>query len=1271
MSNRGTPLFGRLSPNPTTKRASAVLNNWRASDAANPPTPRSPAVKEKRDSVQEVTQREDSAGGQDWRIGNHSREDFLQDARSASPSKPIPEFTAVEEEENARLVEEVLRVDIQLEQLLWVNTRREEKGQEGASASSTVSNDITGKERNFPSGEYGPEKLQCQQTRTPPPTWRHCSLLPSDRLYQPALSPSGHRLSRHFSNPIRTSRSIAPQVTYYKPSASSPNKVIRSGTRAYGGGKGLNMAPYAAETPRTSAANQTRPTPKKVHAKIVPAVPRSFEKPRTAKPGEDVGIKTPVEAQASKQDLTDTRETINGAHASSLAVEILQDRSISPLNATKLGSAETGSPSIRNTTPVTVDGSASPVHSAELKPTETTHGDPPESAPSAGNASEHIDSSTASTHEPAVPDSREESQLSSHELAAEASPANGNSKLAEPASHVSQEQNSSTSRKLFVQGPRDTLILDSSEHLPRDPQANEIVEEPPTMSDTVATIKVPSPRIESAKRGRRASKKAAKASKQKALTGDENAHPGLVVANGQSPSYNETAPTRRRESGKAAAVAKQLASHRINRGARNGSGASSDASVHEPALQITSDGSTHHSPSNASPTSSRQTPLSPFPSSFPPQGSADQGSSLRQQDQLHSLTHGGHVDPSSPSPTGSLHPVYSPSFPQMGISPPPGLFQNGMPIYPVYGPAQPMPERLGQITYSNREYAITNGLIPVGGSQVPSNMIHQGPSADEGPTGSRSISDASRRSSGIPALSALQQDPAHQPSNQRSYEQDSGQQGYGLGGFEPQIVDQSHHHPQGRVLPAPPPQRLTQHDQNLQGQSSQLAAQQRSDMSVPSQHFPPQHDPSLRDHIPPLQGQQDPSQPTYPQQGYPRPFPIHGRLPYLMHHLGSQFGSAQFADYVLHLEYAENQSTDIPVHGLIISQSPTLQRLMMAAASQGHSPRILTMTLQDGFITYVGVSQVVQHLYGMGPFEFDRAWSGSPAVYGLEVRVCLEHAIAFMGAGLLLEIPSAIEHGYNAIVKLLCWSTLESAFNWAISKGLSHEWLMEDAPADIYHPVKPRTTADALSFPPYNTRMDSSLWMPNLLHEIISFVARNTPTNFVLDRTAPPLKGFPRLPFMTGTKPAYSHPGLRQVKFGDLLLPLPNARTNAGHSQDVLSSMFLSFPFALLKRTFEHNDMRERFSRDDLGRLIHTVVEERSRRRLAVVQNPHAVQDYESWKSVYSDKTLSGSTVPDFDELNWQERVERSGQPGPEWRLWRYWQGVRNTDPATPDANQA
>ncbi|TKA69750.1 hypothetical protein B0A49_06710 [Cryomyces minteri] len=330
------------------------------------------------------------------------------------------------------------------------------------------------------------------------------------------------------------------------------------------------------------------------------------------------------------------------------------------------------------------------------------------------------------------------------------------------------------------------------------------------------------------------------------------------------------------------------------------------------------------------------------------------------------------------------------------------------------------------------------------------------------------------------------------------------------------------------------------------------------------------------------------------------------------------------------------------------------------------------MTLQDGFITYVGVSQVVQHLYGMGPFEFDRAWSGSPAVYGLEVRVCMEHAIAFMGAGLLLEIPSAIEHGYNAIVKLLCWSTLESAFNWAISKGLSPEWLMEDAPADIYHPVKPRTTADALSFPPYNTHMDSSLWMPNLLHEVVSFIVRNTPTNFALDRTAPPLKGFPRLPFMTGTRPSYSHPGLRQVKFGDLPLPLPNARTNAGYSQDVLSSMFLSFPFALLKRTFEHNDMRERFGRDDLGRLIHTVVEERSRRRLAVLQNPHAVQNYESWKSVYSDKTPSGSTVPNFDELNWQERVERSGQPGPEWRLWRYWQGVRTTtDHVTPDANEA
>lgn len=365
-----------------------------------------------------------------------------------------------------------------------------------------------------------------------------------------------------------------------------------------------------------------------------------------------------------------------------------------------------------------------------------------------------------------------------------------------------------------------------------------------------------------------------------------------------------------------------------------------------------------------------------------------------------------------------------------------------------------------------------------------------------------------------------------------------------------------------------------------------------------------------------------PPRPMHPQFP-PRPMHDHldGLVEYLLHHLGNP----TYADYTLELHYSDCRAhpVKIPGHNLLFARSPVLNNLMATTTGQlsvDGSRRLLRLETEDRFVTSDGFHLAVSRLYGGQLLD-----EGGPSVTrhaGNPVRR-FNLALGYAASGHVLAIPPVIARGVMVAVQLITWDTVEKALDFAIDGGLDSQWTMERS-----HDGYSRSTYGHI--------------VNELLSSALTFVLRNFPANFDLDTSVPDFAHNSRLPVISGiqtSRALTAHPRLSSMQFGDLTIT--DDDTSGSPPSFILSKLLIALPFHLLKYILEHSRLGsvEGWATARLRqKVIHTVIEEREKRRLKVlnssIPNSTRSENRTQWEAVgWNEHVMSSSSSPDLPTI--------------------------------------
>ncbi|KAJ9142457.1 hypothetical protein NKR23_g7182 [Pleurostoma richardsiae] len=161
------------------------------------------------------------------------------------------------------------------------------------------------------------------------------------------------------------------------------------------------------------------------------------------------------------------------------------------------------------------------------------------------------------------------------------------------------------------------------------------------------------------------------------------------------------------------------------------------------------------------------------------------------------------------------------------------------------------------------------------------------------------------------------------------------------------------------------------------------------------------------------------------------------------------FANSEFADCELHLHIGESQPPEylsspsyrnpllLAAHRLILARSPSLRNIMVA---QGVPNGKVTVSSEDPFLRSDAFWFAVQTLYGYPLYEVHSDPSSADRTmdnFGL--------ALGYAAAGHLLQLLPVIAQGIRDAVRLVNWTTLEKALEFAM------------AGATVLYPVGPKT----------------------------------------------------------------------------------------------------------------------------------------------------------------------------------------------------------------------
>ncbi|KAL4724208.1 hypothetical protein ACLX1H_008821 [Fusarium chlamydosporum] len=423
---------------------------------------------------------------------------------------------------------------------------------------------------------------------------------------------------------------------------------------------------------------------------------------------------------------------------------------------------------------------------------------------------------------------------------------------------------------------------------------------------------------------------------------------------------------------------------------------------------------------------------------------------------------------------------------------------------------------------------------------------------------------------------------------------------------------------------------------------------------------------------------------------YPRMMPNAGPPPHMMssmddadgliNHFQQQFGSPEFADCVLELQYTNRRVPPVrmPGHRIVFSRSSELASAMSKGLSRPDMSSLPTLVLETDskWIQSEPFYFAVQRLYGLPLF--------SPPPGGLKQGVAtdagsvverFEFALGYASAGHLLRWDSVTRRGCELAMQLLNLQTVEKALEFAL------EGHRDEGSYDVFK---------------YGDGSRA------ILREIVSFIANNLHPSFKIDTSVTDASNYARLPpqaaltsnattrklspppIARGTSVHLGKGRLSQqisgIQFGDLSLTegkmSPGSDASGASQQQrtplyaVLSRVLLNLPFETLKELLETatNKGNAWPNAEAVFRAVKDTVAERERRRLQIVEMVKNRQ-IPQWEIVSSQLSTPEprNYIGPWGALGWQEEILSFG-PSESPALSRTWAPLTNPQMMTQAA---
>jgi hypothetical protein len=322
--------------------------------------------------------------------------------------------------------------------------------------------------------------------------------------------------------------------------------------------------------------------------------------------------------------------------------------------------------------------------------------------------------------------------------------------------------------------------------------------------------------------------------------------------------------------------------------------------------------------------------------------------------------------------------------------------------------------------------------------------------------------------------------------------------------------------------------------------------------------------------------------------------------------------------------------------------------------AQGVPNGKVTVSSEDPFLRSDAFWFAVQTLYGYPLYEVHSDPSSADRTmdnFGL--------ALGYAAAGHLLQLLPVIAQGIRDAVRLVNWTTLEKALEFAM------------AGATVLYPVGPKTPSSQQIIMP---RYRHGPVVHELMAAIVAFLIDNFPRHFALDGTVsdpphsripPTLPSLPRnsghgssvrlslasrnLPQGSSNSRVTCDPRLSNIKFGDISPTKGNNDQAAAEYQVsdettfILSRVLLNLPFDFVKLILESrgpDNILVWRTTEDRHRVISDVVAERERRRLEAVEAVRSgrVPNAEALRRRLASREpqMAGDV---WDALGWMEEV--------------------------------
>ncbi|RGP60624.1 topoisomerase ii-associated [Fusarium longipes] len=402
----------------------------------------------------------------------------------------------------------------------------------------------------------------------------------------------------------------------------------------------------------------------------------------------------------------------------------------------------------------------------------------------------------------------------------------------------------------------------------------------------------------------------------------------------------------------------------------------------------------------------------------------------------------------------------------------------------------------------------------------------------------------------------------------------------------------------------------------------------------------------------------------------------------LISYFQQQFGSPEFADCVLELQYTNRRvpPVRIPGHRILFSRSSELANAMSKGFSRSNSDvaqlPALVIETESKWIQSESFYIAVQRLYGLPLFTPPPAGlKQDAATEGGSLTDRFDFALGYAASGHLLRWDAVTRRGCELAIELLNLQTVEKALEFAL------EGHRDEGSHDVFK---------------YGDGSRA------ILREIVSFIANNLHPNFKIDTSVTDPSNYARLPPQAtlannATTRKLSPPPIARgtsvhlgkgrrsqqisgIQFGDLSLTegkmSPGSDASASSQQQrtplhaILSRILLNLPFETLKALLE-TATREGSAWANADVVFHAVkdtVVERERRRLQLtemVKNRLIPQ----WEIV--SKQLSTpeprNYIGPWGALGWQEEILPFG-PSESPSLSRTWVPLTNSQPMTQAA---